>query len=82
VATSIGVCAVRTYHTELLVGPQSLGSSLAAFALEVSMLSVNRGVVIGVAFWKSSLAGFDGLAAAAGTQSPSRARVVAMAIPA
>jgi hypothetical protein len=55
---------------------------LAAFALEVSMLSVNRGVVIGVAFWKSSLAGFDGLAAAAGTQSPSRARVVAMVIPA
>jgi hypothetical protein len=46
-ATSIGVSAVRTYHTELLVGPQSVGSSLAALALEVLMLSVNRGVVIG-----------------------------------
>jgi hypothetical protein len=81
-ATSIGVCGVRTYHTELLVGAQSVGSSLAAFALEVSMLSVNRGVVIGVAFWKSSLAGFDGLAAAAGSHSPSRATAVAMVVPA
>ena len=55
-ATSIGVCAARTYHTELLVGPQSVGSSLAAVALEVSMLSVNRGVVILVAFLKGTVA--------------------------
>jgi hypothetical protein len=81
-ATSIGVCAVRKYHTELLGDPQSVGSSLAAFALEVSTVSVNRKVVIGVAFWKSSLAGFVGLAAAAGTHIPSRATAVAMVIPA
>jgi hypothetical protein len=83
-ATVISLGAVRTYQTELLVDPQSVGSSLDDVALEVSMLSVNGSVVILVALLKSSLAGLAGLGlvAAAGAQSTIRAKAIAMVIPA
>jgi hypothetical protein len=74
------VDALRTYQTELLVDPQSLGSSLDDVALDVSMLSVNESVVILVAFLMSSLAGLAGWAVAVGVQSTIRATAM-MAVP-